>query len=117
MIKIVWAFLSSKIGIAVALGTAAAIVMLWLYVSGLRAENALLALEKANAEARIESLQRDVDAAKAAESAANEIIRDLSARKSHLDGQVRTYEQELERLSDSRCSLTDSDVEWLRNIR
>lgn len=116
MIKIAWAFLSSKIGIAVVLGTAAAAVMLWLYVSGLRAENALLELQAANAAARIESLQRDLDAVKVAEASANEIIRDLSARESQLDGIVRDYEKELESRPDSRCALTDRDVEWLQSI-
>lgn len=117
MIKIAWAFVSSKIGIAVVLVTAAAAVMLWLYVSGLRTKNALLELKAANAEAKVESLQRDIKAAEDATAKANEIIRDLSARQSQLDGQVRDYEKELESRPDSRCALTDSDVEWLRNIR
>jgi hypothetical protein len=116
MIRLAWAFLSSKVGIAVAIGAAAATVILWLYVAGLRSENALLELQKANAEARIESLQRDINAGKAAETKANEIIRDLSATSAAADAKVREYAKELESRPDSRCALVDRDLEWLRNI-
>ncbi len=108
------AFLTSRLGIAAVAAVAALVV--WLYVSGLRSDVARLELERAAAEAKAASLERDLAAGHAAETAANEIIRDLSARSHALDDKVRAYEKELETRPDGRCALSDRDVEWLRDI-
>jgi hypothetical protein len=108
------AFLTSRLGILSCAG--GALLLVALYAWGLQERNGRLELEKAAADIRTASLQRDVDAAKSAEVKANEIIRGLAAESAALDTKVKDYENELETRPDSRCGLTDADVRRLRDI-
>jgi len=108
------AFLTSRLGILAC--AAAALFLMGLYTWGLQQQNGKLSLEKVAAETRTASLQRDVDAGKAAEQNANKIIRDLSAKSTALDEKVREYAKELESRPDGNCALTDADIDRLRHI-
>jgi hypothetical protein len=63
--------------------------------------------------AQIKAMERDRDAAKAAEALAQKKAADLSAEAKKREEEVTAYEVELKKRAD-RCDLTPADIDRLR---
>lgn len=82
------------------------------YIKGY--SNASAKCEAASLRVKIESLERDLKAAKDAERIEAEELAKLEKLMDDYEAEIAAYEIELDRKPDGRCTLSDDDIKRLR---
>ncbi|MFA5897922.1 MAG: hypothetical protein WC829_02295 [Hyphomicrobium sp.] len=107
------AFVRSPLGKVLGIGVLSVSLLGYGYMKG--AENAAAKCDAAALRVRIETLERDLSIAKAAELQAVAQEAAAEARQTTLNERLSSYESDLG-ATPPACLLTDDDVERLRNL-